>query len=134
LDYFDKLTVSVNKADKLTVIIGQPSISSLLLELYDTLVSKGGKVLYKPHPRELVKLSENVEIFNEQDFNLNYSYIGGFSTLLLELAESGCPEVIALKDYVPEYYDQVLLDFGISLIKMDKLKNNIASSGLQNEL
>jgi hypothetical protein len=134
MNYFNKLSVYDNKEERLTIIIGQPSISSLLLDLYKTLAFKGVRVLYKPHPRELVKLDQGIEIFHEDKFNVNNLYIGGFSTLLLELAESGCSEITALKDFIPDYYDQVLLDFGISLNTVNELKISVLNSGLHNEL
>jgi hypothetical protein len=122
VDYFNKLSVFDNKRDRLTIIIGQPSISSSLLDLYKMLAFKGVRVMYKAHPRELVNLGQGIEIFHERKFNVNDQYIGGFSTLLLELAESGCSDIIGIKDFIPDYYDRVLLDFGISLKTVDELK------------
>jgi hypothetical protein len=134
LDYFNRLDTYKNKENKILVIIGQPSISSLLLELYKNLALKGIRVMYKPHPRELIQSKQEIKIFNKQKFNANHCYIGGFSTLLLELVEAGCSDVIAIKESIPDHYDQVLIDFGISLLTIDEIRNIYTKRVSLNEL
>lgn len=121
LSYFSRLNLMKTDDKALWIVIGQPSISKELLLLYKQLVSLGLNVKYKNHPREVIQKPNDVNYYTNNEFVENCTYIGGFSTLLLELFASGCKNVIAITDFVPSLYDEVLEDFGLKLESLESI-------------
>lgn len=121
LNYFSRLKLINTDETDLWLVIGQPSLSNELIQLYKRLVSLGLNVKYKAHPREVISSSFEMNYYSSSKLVKNVTYIGGFSTLLLELFASGCKNVIAITDFVPSLYDEVLEDFGLKLESLESI-------------
>lgn len=125
LNYFSRLKLMNTDEMDLWIVIGQPSISNELTLLYKQLAGLGLNIKYKAHPREAQQSACDVNYYTNNFFIKNCTYIGGFSTLLLELVASGCGNVIALTDFVPKFYDEVLKDFGLKLDDLDSITKKL---------
>lgn len=122
LNYFGGLETQSSNEDGIYIIIGQPSISASLIDLYLDLKANGLNVKYKKHPREVIDEKIEVDYYTNNFYIDNGYYIGGFSTLLLELVSSGCNKVTAISDFIPNMYDQVLYGFGVNVDSLDDIK------------
>ena len=75
-------------------VIGQPSVSDKLISVYNNLSLLGHRVFYLRHPREEIAGAVECLEGSSIKYNTEAVYIGGFSTLLLELVESGCSNLL----------------------------------------
>lgn len=101
----------VETEERRILVIGQPSIQQGLMNLYFTLEKKfPGKVFYRAHPREKVP-TENVRCtlqISSKDL-----FVGGFSTLLLEIKQHLSAHVYIYGALLPVGYDRNFEDAGI---------------------
>lgn len=117
--------VSLCLEAKRIIIIGQPSIQAKLVELYTELHAiYPGAVKYRPHPRE-----SNVPVTLMVDERVAFGdiYLGGFSTMLMDLREHVTDDVYSLESLIPEGYMQQLVAGRVTVFReLAELKNVLA--------
>jgi hypothetical protein len=103
------------------LFIGQPSVQREMLHLYNKISKKYKGVYYRPHPRENLKNIPSYVLISDE-VNLHKSLchykiiIGGFSTALIEARMFKC-RVFSFNPIVPDGYSEVLLEFGVEIMK-----------------
>jgi hypothetical protein len=112
-------------AEKRVIIIGQPSIQAKLLELYTELnVIYPGSVRYRPHPREN---NIPVDVIVDNRVACGDIFLGGFSTMLLDLREHVTDAVYSLESLIPEGYMEHLVAGRVRIFReLVELKNVLA--------
>lgn len=122
-DYISKNNPQIKKSIDI-LVIGQPSISEELQKTTEEIakVLKASRIVYKLHPKEILKNqfnSSNIIVKTDNLYELVIKsdlIIGGFSTALLEAQALNC-KVYSLTKFVPSEYAKVLQYFSIILVE-----------------